>query len=416
MSHVAIRCDAVWKSYRIYHQQSHSLKERIITRRNSYDEFWALQDVGFEVMSGSTLGIVGSNGSGKSTLLKVLARILTPNKGSVSINGTMSSLLELGTGFHPELTGHENVYLAGSLMGENEKSMKGKYDSIVDFAGIEQFMDLPVKNYSSGMYARLAFAVAISVDPEILLIDEVLSVGDEQFQMKCFERIADFRAQGRTIVLVSHSLDSIRSLCADAIWLEKGHVRAVGPSNDVVADYLGEVHSNESVHQGMNVGGERWGSGEIEITSVEVLGDHSTSNQAVHTGESMRIRLGYARNDPSLSAADVVAGFAVYRGETLAHVFGQNSEKARQPITTIGDRGTIEVVIDTLPLLQGNYVMTVALHDVTGKRVYDWHERRYAFLVFENPALHSGGGLVQVETRWSTGTGVLERAPVSAKG
>ena len=182
MGESAVVCEEVWKSFRIYHQRSNSLKERVITRRNHFEEFWALKDISLEIPHGATLGIVGSNGSGKSTLLKTIARILTPNKGSVHVEGRMSSLLELGTGFHPELTGRENVFLGGSVMGMSKLELNKNYSGIVEFAGIESFIDMPMKNYSSGMYARLAFALAISVDPEILVIDEVLAVGDEDFQ------------------------------------------------------------------------------------------------------------------------------------------------------------------------------------------------------------------------------------------
>lgn len=397
MSDIAIRCDSVWKSYRVYHQRSHTLKERLLTRRNAYEEFWALREVGFEVPAGSTLGIVGSNGSGKSTMLKVLARILTPNRGSVSINGTMSSLLELGTGFHPDLTGTENVFLASSLMGSGAQETRRRYDEIVDFAGIADFMDLPVKNYSSGMYARLAFAVAISVDPEILLIDEVLSVGDEQFQMRCFEKIAQFKAEGRTIVLVSHSLDAIRSLCQDAIWLEKGTLRSVGRSHDVVADYLDEVHHTEA-HQPQDVrdSGDRWGSREVEITDVTVLDAGGAPVSAVRTGEAMTIRVRYRSNEP---VDDLTCGIALWHAETLTHVYGSNSGKAGTVID-VEPEGVVEFAVAALPFLKGNYQLTVALHDSLESRVFDWHERRYSLLVFDDPRAAAESGLVHVEGAW----------------
>ncbi len=264
MGDIAISCDGVWKSYRIYHQRAHTLKEKVLSRAHRYEDFWALKGIDLEVEAGTTIGIIGANGSGKSTLLKTLAKILTPNKGSLTVRGTISPLLELGTGFHPELTGKENVFLAGSLLGQPKKEIEKRYDGIVDFAGIETFMDIPVKNYSSGMYARLAFAVAISVDPEILIVDEVLSVGDEGFQMKCWERISELRAEGRTIVLVSHSLPTVRTLCSKAVWLEKGTVREVGKAADVVADYLAEVH-HETAEQEGGAGagshGRRYGAG-----------------------------------------------------------------------------------------------------------------------------------------------------------
>lgn len=393
---VAIRCERVWKSYRLYHQRSHSLKERLLTRRNVFDEFWALQDVSFEVPRGSTLGIIGSNGSGKSTLLKVMARILTPNKGRLQTFGTMSSLLELGTGFHPELTGRENVFLAGSLLGQRRADVEARYDGIVEFAGIADSMDVPVKNYSSGMYARLAFAVAISVEPDILLIDEVLSVGDEAFQMRCYERIAEFRAQGRTIVLVSHALDSIRSLCTDAIWLDKGQIRSMGEAHDVVAEYLSEVHRTAE-HLGAAAPADRYGSQEAEITEVAMLDPAGTQLPSFRTGEGMTFRIRYTAANPLPDAACVLQ---IYRADNLDHVYGQSTADAGVSLT-LGSAGVIDFSISRLPLLKGSYVVSVALQNEHGKKVYDCHDRRYSFMVFENPELPPEYGAVHMDGHWN---------------
>jgi len=333
-----------------------------------------------------------------------MARILTPNKGIVQVFGTMSSLLELGTGFHHELTGRENVYLAGSLLGQSKQQVDKRYDEIVDFADIERFMDMPVKNYSSGMYARLAFAVAISVEPEILLVDEVLSVGDENFQMKCYERIAEFRKQGRTIVLVSHSLDSIRSLCSEAVWIEDGVIRQTGEANDVVAGYLSQVHTEAARQHGGSHEGDRWGSGIVRITDVTLEGPAGATG-AFRTGEPMKIRISY---DAQEAVDDVSCGVAIYRGETLAHVFGQNTHEAGIDLRLSGS-GTIEFDVAELPLLKGNYVLTVALHDHAVKHIYDWLERRYSFMVFENPEDAYQAGLVRVDGTWRTSS-----SPVAA--
>ncbi|MEY2567820.1 MAG: type transport system ATP-binding protein [Actinomycetota bacterium] len=392
---VAIRCENVWKSYRIYHQRSHSLKERLLTRRNVFEEFWALQDVSFEVPKGSTLGIIGSNGSGKSTLLKVMARILTPNQGRLQTVGTMSSLLELGTGFHPELTGRENVFLAGSLLSQRRKDVEARYDGIVEFAGIADSMDMPVKNYSSGMYARLAFAVAISVEPDILLIDEVLSVGDEAFQMRCYERIAEFRSQGRTIVLVSHALDSIRSLCTDAIWLDKGEIRGMGKAHDVVAEYLTEVHRTAE-HLGAAAPADRFGSMEAEIVEVSMLDQTGTELPAFRTDERMTFRIKYTAREPIADAACVLQ---IYRADNLSHVYGHSTADAGISFT-LGKTGVIEFSIPRLPLLKGSYVVSVALQPEHGKRVYDCHDRRYSFMVFENPQLPVEYGDVHMGGEW----------------
>src|SRR5947208_9555490 len=217
-----IEVDQLWKSYRIYRQRTHSVKETLLARRAEYEEFWALKGVSFAVERGEMLGVIGPNGSGKSTLLKCLARILAPNAGTVAVEGKVSALLELGTGFHPELSGRENVFLAGSILGLSRREIEDRFDEVVSFAGIDEFLDTPIKNYSSGMQARLAFAVAINVDPEVLLIDEVLAVGDQAFQMRCYERIYEFRRAGVPIVFVSHALESVRNMCNRVAWLGKG--------------------------------------------------------------------------------------------------------------------------------------------------------------------------------------------------
>ena len=399
----AIACQGLWKSYRLYHHRSHSLKERLVTRRSHYDEFWALKDVTVEVPHGSTFGIMGANGSGKSTLLKTLARILTPDKGTISVNGTIASLLELGTGFHHDLTGRENIFLGGSLLGRSPKEMEGLFDSIVDFAGVEAFIDIPVKNYSTGMYARLGFALAVSVEPDILLVDEVLSVGDESFQLKCFERIAEFRRAGRTIVIVSHGLDTIRTLCGDAVWLDGGEVRMIGRSEDVVAAYLGVVHSAAAEAMDWSVTGSRFGSGEAEITDVRIVGADGARASGFRTGDAMRVQVDY-RSTESLEPT-VSCGIAVFRSDSMLYVFGQNSREAGVRLQTPGT-GTVEYTVPELPLLPGSYLMTVALHDVPTK-VFDYHDRRYPFMVFQNPSLPRGDGAVTVQSRWTAGSATV---------
>lgn len=396
MTDIALVCDGVWKSYRIYHHRSHSLKEKVLTRRNAYEVFWALKGIDLEVPAGTTLGIIGHNGSGKSTLLKTFARILTPDKGYLEVNGTLSSLLELGIGFHPELTGRENVYLGGSLLGQSRRQVDARYDEIVDFAGIEQFMDMPVKNYSSGMYARLAFAVAVSVEPEILLIDEVLSVGDERFQIKCYQRIAEFKAQGRTIVLVSHSLDAIRALCSKAVWIENGLVRENGEATEVVGNYLREAHA--SIARQLESSTHRLGSGDMEIEEVTFVDGAGKDSASFRTGDPMTIRLRY-RAGPQVQEAS--CGVAVYRADTQAYVFGQNSKAAGVEIP-LTPTGVIEFTIPELPLLQGRYEISVALHDDDVTTIYDSFDRAHSFSVYHNPAMPGDAGTVHVPSVWKT--------------
>lgn len=246
MSEAAVRVDHVSKSFRMYSERNQTLKSAIMRgRRSVHEDFLALDDVSFDVPTGSTFGLIGSNGSGKSSLLKCLAKILYPNAGSITADGKLAALLEVGSGFHHELSGRENIYLNGSILGMSRKEIDGKFDEIVDFSGVEQFIDQPVKNYSSGMYVRLGFSIAINVDPDILVVDEVLAVGDAEFQEKCFQKFADFRTAGKTVILVSHSREAVLEMCDSAAWLDHGKLRFVGTSADAMAAYEDSYRSSD---------------------------------------------------------------------------------------------------------------------------------------------------------------------------
>ncbi|MFN2607046.1 MAG: ABC transporter ATP-binding protein [Acidimicrobiales bacterium] len=397
MGDVVITCEGVWKSYRIYNQRSHTLKEKVVRGHWSrYEEFWALRGVDIEVQAGTTTGIIGANGSGKSTLLKTMARIHTPNRGRVSVDGSVSPLLELGTGFHPELTGRENLYLGGSVLGQSRRDITRRMTDIVDFADIGAFIDSPVKNYSSGMYARLAFALAINVDADILLVDEVLAVGDEGFQMRCYERIAALRAEGRTIVLVSHGLEAIRSLCEEAAWIDKGVVREAGRSHDVIAAYLAHVHGSAANGDSSSGGGQRFGTGEASVTDVTFIGPDGTATAVFRTGEPLTMRVRYEVQE---ELDELSCAVAVYRAETMAYVFGQSTKAVGVPLPGSG-HGVVELTVPDLPLLQGNYVVTLALHHRTTKAIYDFHDRRYSFIVFRNADFPEEAGVVHVDSEW----------------
>ena len=234
----AIEIENLSKKFKLYHERNQSLKSAVMRRKVSrFEEFWAFKDVSFSIPTGSTFGLVGSNGSGKSTLLKCLAKIYTPTEGSIRISGSMASLLEVGSGFHQELSGRENIYLNGSILGMSQKEIDRKLDEIIDFSGVEKFIDQPVKNYSSGMYVRLGFSVAISVQPDVLVVDEVLAVGDAEFQEKCLNKFSEYKSAGRTVVMVTHSMDSIKSMCDNAAWLNKGHLELVGKVDSVISAY-----------------------------------------------------------------------------------------------------------------------------------------------------------------------------------
>lgn len=247
MSEPAVRIDHLSKKFRLYHERNLSVKSVIARgRRSIHEDLWALQDVSFDVPEGSTFGLVGSNGSGKSTLLKCLAKIYYPESGSITANGRLAAMLEVGSGFHPELTGRDNIYLNGSILGMSKKTIERKFDEIVDFSGVEQYLDQPVKNYSSGMYVRLGFSVAISVDPDILVVDEVLAVGDIEFQAKCFSKFASFKDQGKTVIVVTHSTETLLEMCDSAAWLDRGTLKYVGSAKQAMDNYLNSIHSDEA--------------------------------------------------------------------------------------------------------------------------------------------------------------------------
>ena len=242
MSEWAVRVTDVSKKFRLYHERNQSLKSAILRGRTSqHDDFWALKNISFDVLEGQTHGLIGSNGSGKSTLLKCLAKIYWPTSGTIEYRGRMASLLEVGSGFHLELSGRENIYLNGSILGMSKKEIDSKFDEIVDFSGVERFLDQPVKNYSSGMYVRLGFSIAINVDPDILVVDEVLSVGDEEFQRKSFQKFLEFKKRGKTVILVTHTMPVVEEICDTATWINDGVMMQTGPASKIVKNYQSTI-------------------------------------------------------------------------------------------------------------------------------------------------------------------------------
>jgi ABC-2 type transport system ATP-binding protein len=239
MTRVAVEVVDVSKKFRLYHERNQTIKSAMMRGRTSrHEDFWALRDVSLDIIEGETHGLIGSNGSGKSTLLKCLAKIYWPTEGTINYRGRLASLLEVGSGFHLELSGRENIYLNGSILGMSKKEIDSKFDEIVDFSGVERFLDQPVKNYSSGMYVRLGFSIAIHVEPDILVVDEVLSVGDAEFQNKSVKKFAEFKRQGRTIIMVSHSMGLMEELCDSVTWINQGQVKGTGNPKKIIADYL----------------------------------------------------------------------------------------------------------------------------------------------------------------------------------
>ena len=388
MGEAAVVVDGVSKRFRLYSERNQSLKAAVLrSARARYEEFWALRDVSFEIGQGQTYGIVGENGSGKSTLLKCLARILRPDEGAIRTTGKVAALLELGSGFHPELSGRENVFLNGSILGLSKRDITARFDEIVGFAGVERFIDQPVKNYSSGMYVRLGFAVAIHLDPDVLLVDEVLAVGDAAFQRRCFEKFADFRREGRTVVIVSHASESMRTMCDQAAWINEGRLEATGPAADVVDRYVDHFHHDREEVAGATGATTRWGSGEARLESVTLLGPDGNPTGLVHTGDSITLRLSWQCDRP---VAKPVFGLAL---ETLegTWLWAHHTRDAGFVPDELPSRGTIDLRVPRLMLQPGTYDVSASIVDYTTTHVYDYLRRGLRFDVEHGEPRESGG-------------------------
>lgn len=387
--------DNVSKMFRLYKERNNSIKAAVMRgRRGVHDDFWALKDVSFEVREGEAFGLIGENGSGKSTMLKVLTKILTPEKGSTKVDGKVSALLELGAGFHPELSGRENVFLNGAILGLGKKEIKRRFDEIVDFAGIEKFIDEPVKNYSSGMYVRLGFSVAINVDPDVLLVDEVLAVGDEAFQRRCAEKFADLRGKGKTLVLVSHAMVTVQHLCDRVAWFEHGVVKDIGRPREIIQAYTGNVHIDREGEEG----GKRWGSGEIKITKVELLNGDGVPTTRVQCGEKVTFRFHWKTTEP-ISKPSFAFALTTINGEPVT---GPNSKAAGCVPDELDGSGMVDVVSDPFPILPGTYDLMISVCDYAMLHEYDHHQRALRFDV-ERGSIFEDWGVASIRPRWRIG-------------
>jgi ABC-type polysaccharide/polyol phosphate transport system ATPase subunit len=373
----------VWKTFRIFRNRNTTLKQALIRRQEQFEEFWAVRDVSFTIDPGSTFGFVGANGAGKSTVLKMLARILVPDSGRIDVNGKVSALLELGAGFHPELSGRENIFLNGSILGMSTASLRQKYDEIVEFAGLENFIEQPVKTYSSGMYSRLGFSVAVAVDPDILLVDEVLAVGDEEFQRRCAEKMSELRSGGRTVVVVSHSLAQVQQLCDRAAWLDHGALKLAGKTEDVVEAYLASV---TTAYRLDSQGRERYGSGEAQL-EVELLAPDGASSQFV-SGQPMTVRF---HIEASERMRNVVLGFLVHSSDGYI-VAGGTTRYQSELLTVEAGHQHIDLEIPSLVLLNGSYHLDASISDRDSQHIYDRspHIARFDVIVPTNRRMFFG--------------------------
>jgi homopolymeric O-antigen transport system ATP-binding protein len=393
MNRPGVTFNGVWKKFR-RGERHDSLRDLIpstlkrLVRPPSdeltAEEFWAVNDVSFEVAPGEALGIIGPNGAGKSTVLKLLTRILKPTRGRCEVRGRAGALIEVAAGFHPDLTGRENVYLQGAIMGMKQAEIARKFSEIVEFAGITEFIDTPVKRYSSGMNARLGFAIAAHLDPDVLLIDEVLSVGDARFQERCGERMHAMRASGVVLVFVSHNLTAVLDLCNRAVLIDHGRVKFDGEPGAAVQAYR-SVTSNRDT--------DRPADGGIRLAGVEVFDDHGRAVQTLDTGDGLTVRIHYKTTRPVEHphfAVDIHRGDGVY-------CHGTNTRLANLDLGTIERDGHIDLVIPSLRLLPGCYSLSIGILDTHAVKPHDVQFHAYPFSVASNCR---DNGLVALDHTW----------------
>jgi len=415
----AIYAENLSKCYRIYRKPIHRLWD-VLFQSRSYEEFWAVRNVYLDIPHGSTVGIIGENGAGKSSLLKLLTGITSPSTGRVEVQGRIASLLELGAGFHPEFTGRENIRLNCAILGMTPEETAERFQRIVDFSELGDFIDRPVKTYSSGMYVRLGFSVAATVDPDILVIDEALSVGDEHFRGKCTNRLNEIREQGKTVVFVSHDIGAVKSMCKWVVLMDQGKVLEQGTAEQVTDTYLkrAKARGNERlsmVHRGKSEY-PRWGTGEVEVTHFEMLDEQRAPTHVIQTGRPYSIRMQWKAHR---ECANPVFGVGLYRTDGT-YLNGSNHQWREQPIelqrVVPGDAGEVEIFVERMPLQHGPYYLTLFLYDHSkpAPTAIDHREHVLTFEVLDvDRAQH---GLIQVPSRWKltrrgpSGTSELESA------
>ncbi|MEG6567635.1 ABC transporter ATP-binding protein [Thermoanaerobacterium saccharolyticum] len=398
----AIEVNDVTKIYKIHRGKPTTLKDRIILKnKNLTEEFVPLKNVSLKVEKGESVGIIGENGSGKSTLLKLISKIIYPDKGEIITRGKVSSLIELGAGFHPDFTGRENIYVNASIFGFTKREIDKKIDDIISFSELEEFIDTPVRTYSSGMYMRLAFSVAINIDPDILLIDEILAVGDEHFQRKCFNKLSEFKKRGVTIVIVSHDFGSIEKLCDKAVWIDKGIVKEEGTPRDVIRSYLdfsaekdNRKDTNISVKVETNVAEDNIiGTGEVRITKVNLIDADGREKNIFRTGEEAILKISYKCN--SDVGNDVVFGMAVYNNNGL-NCFGTNTYLDNINIQNLKSEGEVMFRIKRLNLLDGEYFLDVSCHRINSE-LYDYKK---SVLTFNMYSVIKEVGIFRLDHEW----------------
>jgi lipopolysaccharide transport system ATP-binding protein len=404
--------------YSVPQERIPSIKEyaiRWLKRQIKYQKFWALRDVTLDISQGEVFGIIGPNGAGKSTMLKVIARVLRPTQGAVQVRGLVAPLLELGAGFDTELTGRENIYLNGAILGFSKHNLDQRIDRIIDFAGLHEFIDAPLRTYSTGMVARLGFAVATDVRPDILIVDEILSVGDTDFQNRSYERIQNFQAEGTTILLVSHNMGKVEEMCSRVLWLERGEVQGLGSTKSVVERYLGRIRMNESqrlAQESTLEGNRRWGTGKIEIERVRILDEYGAEKYIFKNGEKLILEMDYIAHHPISSP---IFGIAIHRQDGV-HITGPNTGFAGMDPGFVTGRGSVVYTIPHLPFLEGLYHFSVAASNRDDTELFDYHDRIYSFRVVKcEEATRERYGLMALRGEWQFRPAPVLGAPVEGE-
>jgi hypothetical protein len=403
-----IKIENVTKKFKLYSDRPLSIKENIVRgMKNTYKEFYALNDVSFEVKKGSTIGLIGKNGSGKSTLLKMINRTMFPDKGKITINGKIASLIELGAGFHPELSGRENIYNNATIFGFSKEEIDKRLPEIIEFSELEEFIDNTLRTYSSGMYARLAFSVAIHVDADILLVDEILGVGDINFQSKCANKIYEMKRNGTTIILVTHDMSTIDRLCDYAVWLDHGKKIAEGSPKEIQNAYLKYMAEEqeerqkleetkekmkeeekdtevekEDVRKKITHLGEHFGNGNVIFTSCKLLDEKGVDRRSFNTGQKIKLQTEYlCQVDPKNLQVNI--GFEISNTQGI-YIYGTNTSREGYKKIKLQKKGIIEVELEDLKLLPGDYNIGIAIADLEEKASYDHYRSIAQFKIYSN--------------------------------
>jgi ABC-type polysaccharide/polyol phosphate transport system ATPase subunit len=388
-----IEVERATRRFRVYPRETRTLKDLVVARGHTRGhDVWALRDVSVHVDPGSAVGLVGRNGSGKTTLLRLLSRIIKPTSGHVAVGGRVGSLLELGAGFHPEMSGRENVFLQGSIHGLRRATIREKLDEIVAFAGLERFIDVPVRTYSSGMYMRLGFAIASHIEADVLLLDEVFAVGDEAFQRKCFGKIFEFKQRGGTIVFVSHDAAAVERLCDRAVLLKEGSVAFDGPTHEAIVHYR-RLLAGEREPEERGAGLKEWGSGEARLADLRLVGPEGGERQQFLAGEPIAVTLDVVAEQPL--EAPRLAWELRDDGALLV-------ASGSQPLSELGwhapGRLALRFEIEQPPLADGRFHLAFALGDADGERLYHRLDDALTFVVVP---LSGDRGLLRLEGRWT---------------